>query len=66
VAKAWQVWARAKKWAQVLGGCERPQRVTIEFETGDPLECGGLAGGVARSRALSLNVLAIRESVCGW
>src|SRR5436190_3121147 len=24
----------------------RPQRVTIQFETGDPFECRGVAGGV--------------------
>ena len=28
----------------------RPQRVTIQFETGDPLACRGVAGGVSRAK----------------
>jgi len=32
--------------AVTIDVCTRPQRVTIQFETGDPLECRGFAGGV--------------------
>jgi hypothetical protein len=42
--------------------CVRPQRVTIQFETGDPLECCGLAGGVGLDHHSSRRAYAVASA----